>query len=120
MPRQKQANYPIITINVPQDVVLPLGIYATFFNNLSVDVRYFLISEGFQVPPRPPTETNHHENQMLILVINVETETENNIRTIKAAVQLASRSLHPRTFMDMLGGKPLKQISGLVGSFQSE
>ena len=38
-----------------QDVTFPLDIATTFFKNLSPDVRGFLISEGVQVPPRPPT-----------------------------------------------------------------
>ena len=44
---------------LPQDLVLSLDISATFFNNLIPGVRELLISEGFQIPPRPPTETNH-------------------------------------------------------------
>ena len=42
-----------------QDVAFLLDIAATFFNNLSPDVREFLISEGVQVPPSQPTENNH-------------------------------------------------------------
>ena len=42
-----------------QDVAFPLDIDATFFNNLNPGVREFLISEVVQVPPSPPTETNH-------------------------------------------------------------
>ena len=38
---------------LPQDVVFPLDI------NFSTNVREFLISEGFQIPPRLPTETNN-------------------------------------------------------------
>ena len=37
---------------LPQDVAFPLYIAVTFFNNLSPDVRDFLISEGFQIPLR--------------------------------------------------------------------
>ena len=40
---------------LPQEVGFPLDIAATFFNNLSPDVRDFLISEGVQVPQRLPT-----------------------------------------------------------------
>ena len=47
---------------LPQDVAFPLDIYATFFKNLIPDVREFLVSEGVQVPPIPPTENNHHVN----------------------------------------------------------
>ena len=57
-----------------QDVAFPLDVSETIFKNLIPDVRYFLISEGVQVPPRPPTETNHQGNQRLILVRNVEVE----------------------------------------------
>ena len=55
---------------LPQDVALPMDISETIFNNLSLDVREFLMSEGVQVPPRPPTETNHQGNQRLPLVRN--------------------------------------------------
>ena len=41
-----------------QDVLFPLEISATFFNDLSPDVRDFLISEGVQVPQRLSIETN--------------------------------------------------------------
>ena len=44
---------------LPQDIAFLLDIDATFFNNLIPDIREFLISEGVQVPPRPPTENNH-------------------------------------------------------------
>ena len=40
---------------LPQYVAFPLDIASTFFNNLSPNVREFLISEGFDVPPSPPT-----------------------------------------------------------------
>ena len=72
----------------------PLDIDATFFKNLSPDVREFLISEGFQILPRTPTENNHQGNQGLILLRNAAVEAENNIGTIKAAVQPASRIRH--------------------------
>ena len=42
-----------------QDVMFPIDIAATFSNNLSTDVKEFLISEGFQVPPKLPTKNNH-------------------------------------------------------------
>ena len=38
---------------LPQDIIFPMDIFATLFNNLSPEVREFLISEGVQVPPRP-------------------------------------------------------------------
>ena len=38
-----------------QEVVFPLDIAATFFNNLGPDVRKFLISEWVQVSQRIPT-----------------------------------------------------------------
>ena len=41
---------------LPQDVDLPLDIAATSFNNMSTDIREFLISEGVKVTPSPPTE----------------------------------------------------------------
>ena len=44
---------------IPQDVVLLLDTAATFFKNLSPEMRELLISEGILVPPRPHTETNH-------------------------------------------------------------
>ena len=47
---------------LPQDVAFPLDITATFFKNLSPDVRDFLISEGFHVNPRPPNEKKHQGN----------------------------------------------------------
>ena len=47
---------------LPQDVAVTLYIAATFFKNLSPDVREFLISEGVQVLPRPPTEKKYQEN----------------------------------------------------------
>ena len=50
---------------IPQDVVVPLYIASNVSNNLSTDVREFLISEGVQDLPRPPNETNHQGNQRL-------------------------------------------------------
>ena len=61
---------------LPQDVASLLDIAATFFNKLSTEVRDFLISEGVQVPPRPPTENNHLGNQRLLLVRNAALEAE--------------------------------------------
>ena len=49
--------FKIVALN--QDFALPLDIAANLFNNLGPDVRELLISEGVQVPPRPPTEKNH-------------------------------------------------------------
>ena len=59
---------------LPQELGLPLDIAATFFNNLSPDVRKFLMSEGVQVPQRMPPETNHQGNQRLLLVRNAAVE----------------------------------------------
>ena len=53
------------------DSAFPLGITANFFKKFITDVRELLISEGFQVTLRPPTETNNEVNQRLILFINV-------------------------------------------------
>ena len=44
---------------LPQEVGFPLDIDTTFYKNLNPEVREFLISEGIQVFPRPPTENNH-------------------------------------------------------------
>ena len=59
---------------LPQDVVLTLDIASTFFNNLGTYIRELLISEGVQVPPRTPTETNYEGNQRLLLVIHAAAE----------------------------------------------
>ena len=96
-----------------------MEISAAFFNNLSPDIREFLISEGVQVPPRPPTENNHQEKQKVLLVKNAALKAENNIRKINVAVKLESGRRHPRKFMGMLGGNPLIQMDGFCGSFQS-
>ena len=53
-----------------QNVLFSLDISAIVFNNLIPDVRELLISEMFQVPPRPLTETNHQGNQRHVLVRN--------------------------------------------------
>ena len=105
---------------LPQDFTFPLDVSGTFFNNLSPDVREFLTSEGVQVPPRPPTETNHQGNQRLLLVINETVKPEKKFRTTKAAVQPVSGSLHNKTCMGMIGGNPSTKMDGLVISFQSE
>ena len=91
---------------LPQDIAFSLEIDATFFNNLSSQVRELFISEGVQVLQRPPTEKNHQGNQRLLLVINVAVEIENNTRTIKEALQPARGRRHPKTLMEMLGGSP--------------
>ena len=44
---------------IPQGVVLLIDISAKTFNNLSTNVREFLISVGFQVTPMQPNETIH-------------------------------------------------------------
>ena len=71
---------------LPQDVVLPIYITATFFNNLSPNTREFLISEGLKVNLRSPIETHHQGNQRLILVKIEAVEAENKTMTTKAAV----------------------------------
>ena len=105
---------------IPQDVAFTLDIAATFFNNLSPDVIEFLMPEGVQVPPRPPTENNHQGNQRLVLVRNAAVEVEKKIGRIKAAVQLVSGSRHPKKIMRILAGNPSIQMSGLGSSFQYE
>ena len=105
---------------LPQDITFPLDIAATLFKKLSTDVRQFLMSEGFQVPPRPPIETNNQVNQRLLLVINVAVESEKRIVTIKAVVQPESGIRCPRTFLGMLGENLSIQMAGLGSSFQSE
>ena len=74
--------------SLPQEVELPLDITKTFFNNLSPDVREFLISEGVQVPQTLPTETIHNQgSQRILLVINTDLEVEKKITTKKSPVQ---------------------------------
>ena len=41
-----------------QGVAFPLEVAATFFDKLIPGVRVLLVSEGLQVPPISPTETN--------------------------------------------------------------
>ena len=101
-----------------KDVASPLDVDSNLFNNLSPDVRYLLISEGVQIPPRPPTETNHQGNQRLILVRNAAVESEKKTRTIKMGVEPDIGSRHIRTFMGMLGGNPSIKMAGLGGRFQ--
>ena len=105
---------------LPQDVAFPLEIAATLFNNLTPYVRELLISEGFQVPPRPPIGNNNQGNQRLLLVRNVVVGSEKNIKTIKAAVKPASGGRHTNIFMVMLAGKPSTQMAGLGSSFKYE
>ena len=105
---------------LPQDFTFPLDVSGTFFNNLSPDVREFLISEGVQVPPRPPTETNHQGNHRLLLVINETVKPEKKFRTTKAAVQPVSGSHYPKTFMGVLAENPSSKISVFGSIFQSE
>ena len=82
-----------------QEVGFPLYISAKSFNNLSPDVREFLISEGVQVNYRLPTETNLQGNQRLILVRNSAAEEKNKTKTVKLSVLPAGGGLHHRTFM---------------------
>ena len=91
---------------VPQDVVFPLDVSVTFLNYLSPDVRELLISEGFQVIPRNPTETNQQGSQRLILIRNLTVGSENKTSKIKVTLQKESGSRHPRIFMVVLGVNP--------------
>ena len=74
---------------LPQNLVFPIDITITFFNNLISDVRELFISSWVQVPPRPPNKTNHQGNYRLFLVINAAVEAEKETRTINTAVQSA-------------------------------
>ena len=47
-------------------------------------------------------------------------EAEKKIITIKSAVQPASGSHHPKTFVGMLAGNPSTQMADLVSIFRSE
>ena len=91
---------------LPQDIAFPLEIAATFFNNLSTEVRELLMSEGVQVHPKPPNEKNHQENQRFLLVINAAVEAEKTIRKIKMALQPASRICNLKTLMGILAENP--------------
>ena len=53
---------------LPHNSVLTLDITATFLNNLSPDKIEVLTSESVQPPLKPPNETNHQENQSIVLV----------------------------------------------------
>ena len=81
-------------------------------------MREFLISEGVQVPPTMPTETNRQGTQKLLFVINAAVEVEKKIIAIKATVQPEGGSHHSRAFMGMLWGNPSIYMDGLGGSFQ--
>ena len=105
---------------LPQYVVLPLDISEIFFKNLSLDVREFLIWEGVQVPPRKPTEKYHQGNKSIPLVLNAAVEEERKIITIKVGVQPEIVSLHPSTFIGIIGGNPSTQMAGLGIIFQYE
>ena len=59
---------------LPHDVVLTLDITANVFNDLSPDIREFLITEGVQVPLKIPMETNYQGKQMLLFVRNSAAE----------------------------------------------
>ena len=52
------------------------------------------------------------------MVINAAVEAEKNTRTIKAAVQPTSGSLHPKRFMGILPGNPSTNFFGLGSIFQ--
>ena len=81
------------------------------------DAMELLISEGVQVLPNPPTETNHHGNQRLLSVRNASVDAENKISTIKAVVQPEIGGSHPRTFIVMIGGNPSIQMARLGRRF---
>ena len=87
---------------------------------MSPDVRDSLISEGFQVPPRPPPENNHQGNKRLPLVINAAVEAEKKIRTIKLELQPEIESRNLKTFMGMIGINLSTKMDGLISSFQYE
>ena len=59
-----------------QEVVLLVDIDANFLKKLSPGIRELLISEGVQVHPMLPTETNNQVNQRLLLVRNETAEAK--------------------------------------------
>lgn len=88
-------------------------------DNLSNGVEESLLSEVFNVPIIILSKTNHHLNQIILIVSNAEVEADKNIKTIKSSFQPAYGIRHPRTFMTILGGGLSIKISVLGGSFQS-
>ena len=50
--------------SLTQDVVFPLEIAASFFNNLTPDIIDFLIAKGVPVPPRMKTEPITRETRV--------------------------------------------------------
>ena len=89
---------------LPQDVLFPKENTLTFFNNLSNNVREFLVSEGFQVPTIISEDTKNQVNQRLLLAINSVVEDKRKIRTIKAAVQTMGGNCNSRLFIVNIGG----------------
>ena len=65
-------------------------------------------------------ETNHQGNQRVLLVINAAVEAENNIRTIKAAVQSVGGGPHQSTCVSMHRGGSSMKTAGSIGNFQYE
>ena len=59
---------------LPQDIVLPIDILETLFNNLSLYLKELLIQEGVQVTPSLSTETSHQGNERLVLFQNAAVE----------------------------------------------
>ena len=88
---------------IPQDIhSITFGHRRTFFNEFSTKVRKLLISEGVQVPPRIPTETNYQGKQRILLFRRASAKEENNTKTIKVSVQPAGGICNPCTFMGMM------------------
>ena len=54
------------------------------------------------------------------MVRNAAVKSEKNTRTIKTEVQPSIRSRNHRTFMEIIGGKPSIQMTGLGSRFQYE
>ena len=99
---------------LPEDVVFPLDISGTFFNNLNPDVREFLISEGVQVTPRPPTETNQHGNQRLFgQKCGCGSRRYNKIDSATIMYNMPSQDICGNAL-----GKPLN-TNGLIGHYLS-
>ena len=109
--------FPFKIYALQQEVGSPLNITATLFNNLSPDVREFLILEGVKVTKILPTETNHQGNQRLFLVRNAAVESEKNIITKKSAVQPTGGNLHHRISIRMPMVNPLIKTAGFSSSF---
>ena len=77
-----------------------------------------MILERVQVTLIILNETNHQGNQRLLLVRNAAVEAANKTRTIKSAVKPEITTLHPRSFVGMLGGSPSIKMTYLSSSFK--